>query len=225
MGAGGASSSSTGSFTSTSSGAGIGGDTCIGPPDGTCQYEQGEDCNCVDCLSTALCNMGQCANAGTTTCDHLNDSCTCANCSEDPLCADPTRANCRDAGACYPFTESCLCPNCWTDPACKASVAACANGKPDGMCDRSKEGCDCVDCWATPLCVPCSDGGACGGQACSCGSCVHQAQCNDVARCVDDGVCAIYTEGCICNDCKDLPECTRWFDAGVEGGSDASDGG
>ena len=37
-------------------------------------------------------------------------------------------------------------------------------------------------------------------------------------HCVNDGVCAILHEGCLCDDCKILPECAPWIpDAGLDG--------
>ncbi len=188
-------------------------------PDGICQLQMGEDCNCVDCQATAFCNPGMCTND--TSCDHVVDSCTCPGCAEDVYCGDPTLGNCKDGGACDPYVEGCHCPNCWTNPACQASVAACVGGKPDGICDRSKEDCNCVDCQGTPLCVPCLLSGTCvADEPCYCVDCANTKLCNDPARCVDDGICAILTEGCLCNDCKGLPECAPWVDGGTDAGSD-----
>lgn len=200
-----------------------GGSTCVGPmPDGVCDLQNGEDCNCVDCQDTAFCNPGQC-QAGGDSCDHLYDSCTCAICAEDRYCGDPTRGNCKDGGACDPFVEGCHCPNCWTDPACQGSVAACAGGQPDGTCDRTKEDCSCVDCQGTPLCIACQNTGTCDtNEPCYCPDCVNSKLCSDAMQCVDDGVCAALTEGCLCNDCKDLPECAPKV---ADAGADAADGG
>jgi hypothetical protein len=194
--------------------------------DGICEYEMGETCDCADCVSTALCVPGLCTNTGTTVCDHVLDSCTCANCAEDWLCSDPTLANCTDGGACDPFVEGCHCPNCWAYPSCVASVAACSGGVPDGLCDLATEGCACVDCQGTPLCVPCPSNGSCmPEEACSCSDCAGTTLCNDPGRCVDGGACAIFEEGCVCDACKAFPECAQWLDGGVEGGDGAVEGG
>jgi hypothetical protein len=36
------------------------------------------------------------------------------------------------------------------------------------------------------------------------------AACNKVANCVDDGVCDTRTEGCLCGDCRDSPNCNGY---------------
>ncbi len=54
---------------------------------------------------------------------------------------------------------------------------------------------------------------------------MYDQRCNDPLLCVKDGHCAIINEGCICDDCKDLPECKVWLDAGIDGGGDEGDGG
>ncbi len=214
---GGSGGSAPGAGGNGGAGGGAGGGTCA-VVDGVCELSLGEDCNCVDCMNTAYCHPGQCLD--TMSCDHTLDSCTCPGCAEDEYCGDPTLGNCLDGGACDPYTEGCHCPNCWTYSECQASVAACSGGKPDGICDRATENCDCVDCQGTPLCVPCQNAGCNDEEPCSCADCVTTQLCNDPSRCIDDGVCAILLEGCICDDCKSLPECAIWFDGGTEGGSD-----
>jgi hypothetical protein len=181
----------------------------------------GEDCNCVDCQGTAYCNPGKCGND--QECDHTLNACTCPSCANDKFCGDPTRANCKDGGVCDPFVEGCHCPDCWSYPGCMVSVQACAGGKPDGICDRDHEACDCVDCQGTPLCTTCQNTGSCTDQEpCNCGDCAFTKLCTDPAKCVNDGVCAIFFEGCLCDDCKNLIECAQWLpDAG---GSDAGPG-
>ena len=224
--AGGSTTSSSGTTAIPDGGVGGGNGMGCAVVDGVCELTLGEDCTCVDCQDTAYCHPGQCTD--TTTCDHMLDSCTCSGCAEDRLCGDPTLANCKDGGACDPYTEGCHCPDCWTYPACAPSVAACAGGKPDGICDRSLEGCGCVDCQGTPLCVQCANTGCNDNEPCSCADCVHTALCTDPGRCVNDGICAIFDEGCVCDDCKNLPECAVWLDGGVtDGGGDGggTDGG
>jgi hypothetical protein len=202
------------------------GSTCAGPmPDGICQPNLGEDCNCVDCAVTAWCIPGQCG--GTMGCDHWLDSCTCPDCAEDSFCGDPTLGNCTDAGTCDPFTEGCHCPNCWSYMECQASVAACAGGKPDGICDRATENCNCVDCQGTPLCVPCQNTGTCiVNEPCYCADCNFTPPCQSPTNCVDDGICDAFTEGCHCPDCAGLPECAPWVGDGgsPEGGADLDAG-
>jgi hypothetical protein len=202
------------------------GSTCL-HVDGFCDLMAAEDCNCIDCSTTALCVPDQCLDDDT--CDHLLDSCICPGCANDGICGDPGKSNCVDDGKCDSFNEGCHCKDCWTKDACAPRVAACAGGQPDGKCDRATEGCDCVDCEGTPLCVVCSVDHLCGpDDPCSCVDCATDVTCHDPSHCVDDGVCAIIHEGCGCNDCKDLPECAMpdgGTDAGNDAGADAGDGG
>ena len=209
------------------SGASGGFGTCIGDgPDGICQYNQGEDCGCVDCVNTALCMPDTCGAAGQ--CDHALDSCTCAICAEDATCGDPNLGNCKDDGVCDAFVEGCHCKDCWTDPFCVASATACNGGMPDGVCDyQHGETCACVDCQGTPLCAVCASGGVCSvNEPCDCPDCVDSPGCKDPAMCTDDGgVCAILTEGCMCDACKSWPQCQPDGGAPDGGGGGAGTGG
>jgi hypothetical protein len=210
-GAGGAMATSSSHVTVGVGGAGGHGSCFV--VDGKCDLHTGEDCNCVDCQDTAMCVPDQCTSP--TSCDHLYDSCTCAGCAEDGFCGDPGKGNCKDDGVCQYF-EGCHCADCAQSPNCAPRLAACAGGKPDGVCDRSAEDCSCLDCEGTPLCVPCAIDHVCStNDPCSCSDCVGQSLCNDPTKCVDDGVCAIISEGCICNDCKALPECVALLDGGA----------
>jgi hypothetical protein len=229
-GTGGATSTTThGSVTITAGGGGPGGaGTCVGDgPDGICQYNLGEDCNCKDCLQTALCIPDACLQAGM--CDHALDACTCPVCWEDAECGDPGLHNCNDDGVCDPFVEGCHCKDCWNDPNCGAGATSCNGGKPDGTCDyQHGETCDCVDCQGTPLCVMCAPDGMCGvTEPCYCADCLADPGCNDPAMCTDDGTCATLVEGCACQDCQSWPQCQPDGgapDGGGTGGAGAGGG-
>jgi hypothetical protein len=213
----------TTSTTSTSVSVGTGGSSTCKYPDGKCELAMGEDCTCEDCKDTAFCNPDQCLD--TDKCDRLYDSCICPGCANDGFCGDPAKNNCTDDGTCDSYNEGCHCPDCWDKPACAPRVMACAGGKPDGICDRATEDCTCVDCEGTPLCVPCSVDGHCGEEdPCACSDCFGQSLCADPNHCVNDGVCATISEGCICDDCKDLPECQALLDGGAPDASDVDAG-
>jgi hypothetical protein len=204
---------------------GVGGAGRCDIVDGVCDISAGEGCACVDCQMSALCNPDQCID--TDSCDHVNDSCVCAGCAEDPVCGTPAMTNCVNDGMCDTFNEGCHCKDCYTDPNCAPRVAACNGGKADGKCDYANgETCACVDCEGTPLCVPCDIDGTCGpSDPCSCVDCIHDIVCNDPTMCVNDGVCDIIHEGCICPDCASWPQCQQWLDGGTDGGDAGGQGG
>lgn len=57
---------------------------------------------------------------------------------------------------------------------------------------------------------PCTDDGMCGVEDdCVCPECDDDLFCGDADNCENDGVCAEFEEGCICEDCADLPVCER----------------
>ena len=173
--------------------------------DGVCNSMAGEDCACVDCVSTAFCNPDQCVNDGA--CDPLADSCICPDCDNTHYCGDPAKKNCTDDGMCDSFYEGCGCADCATKPHCAELLTTCEGGHLDGACSAT-EPCTCPDCFGLAQCVPCQSMSAClPGDPCSCPGCELTAVCSDLAGCVDDGICDILDEGCPCADCVATPAC------------------
>ncbi len=204
--------SGTGFAAATGAGGGVSSCDIV---DGVCNSMAGEDCACVDCAHTAFCNPDQCVNDGV--CDPLEDSCTCPDCDNTHYCGDPAKKNCINDGVCDSFYEGCGCADCTTKPHCAALLATCTGGHLDGACDVT-EPCSCPDCFGLAQCVPCQSPGACmPGDPCSCAGCDVTAVCSDPAGCVDDGICDILDEGCICSDCASTPAC-----AGGSGSSGSS---
>ncbi len=192
----------TGSGDATTVGSGV--STCD-IVDGVCSLMAGEDCGCVDCAGTAICNPDQCVTD--QVCDPLDDSCICPDCDNTHYCGDPAKKNCVDDGVCDSFYEGCGCADCGGKPHCAELLATCAGGHLDGVCAKG-EPCSCPDCFGLAQCVACPSPDACSpGDPCSCPGCAATPVCSDLAGCVDDGVCDILDEGCVCGDCMTTLAC------------------
>lgn len=210
---------SIGTVTSTSAEAGSGGASTCDIVDGVCSPKSGEDCGCADCAGTAICNADQCVNDGI--CDQFDDSCICPDCDNTHYCGDPAKKNCTDDGVCDSFYEGCGCADCGAKPHCAALLATCDAGHLDGAC-AADEPCTCPDCFGLAQCVTCQNPGTCSpGDPCSCPGCDATPVCSDPAGCVDDGVCDILDEGCVCADCVNTPACKGGSGAGGAGSGSA----
>ena len=191
--------------------------------DDVCDAMAGEDCACVDCAKTALCHADQCVTDGV--CDPLDDACICPDCDNTHYCGDPAKKNCTDDGACDSFYEGCGCADCATKPHCAALLATCEGGHLDGAC-RGAEACSCPDCFGLAQCVPCQTPGVCApGDPCSCAGCGGSVVCSDASKCLDDGVCDILDEGCVCADCAATPACLLVHGTGTSASSSSGSAG
>ena len=201
--------------TGTSAEVGAGGGSTCDIVDGVCSPMAGENCGCIDCADTAICNADQCVSDGI--CDQFDDSCICPDCDNTHYCGDPAKKNCTDDGVCDSFYEGCGCADCGTKTHCMALLATCNEGHLDGAC-AADEPCTCPDCFGLAQCVTCQSPGICSpGDPCSCPGCEATSVCSDPAGCIDDGVCDILDEGCVCSDCVKTPACAGGTGAGGSG--------
>jgi hypothetical protein len=92
-----------------------------GVPDGVCDYQHGETCDCVDCQGTPLCAV--CVNDGMC---QVDEPCNCPDCVGDPGCNAPQHCS-DDGGVCAILVENCSCEVCQSWPQCQPD-----GGAPDG---------------------------------------------------------------------------------------------
>jgi hypothetical protein len=192
---------------------------CIGGMlDGTCDVLGGESCDCDDCKDAGICKEDSCRDDAEG-CDPVFDACTCPQCNNVHYCNNPTQSNCVTDGRCDPSYEGCSCDDCKTVEKCKEGLQSCIHMPPNGVCEDGddSESCDCVDCFGVPRCVlKCTTDLKCeSDESCACEDCRGTAYCTDPTRCQDDGICDIIVEGCVCADCKAIPECDFMIDAGA----------
>ncbi len=58
--------------------------------------------------------------------------------------------------------------------------------------------------------APCTDDGVCGQEDdCVCPECDDDLFCRDPENCENDGICREFEEGCVCEDCAEIPRCER----------------
>jgi len=53
----------------------------------------------------------------------------------------------------------------------------------------------------------CTNDGNCSNDDCVCPDCDDDLFCSDPSNCMDNGVCRLFNEGCVCVDCMTRPEC------------------
>lgn len=102
-------------------------------------------------------------------------------------------------------------------------------GAADGKCDPDGgEDCACDDCLkaCSGECTA-SDPPACTFEdACTCEECWADKACTDPTKdnCTNDGTCDFFLEGCLCDDCASLSNCSGFVGAGGSGGATGGGG-
>jgi len=179
-------------------------ETCNTPTDDDCDgmtNESGAGCVCIP-NSTAPCYTGPAGTQGVGICAAGTQTCN-AQGTAFGMCV----------GQVLPVTESCMTPqddNCdgTVNEGCTSSDPNCIGGVSNGTC-QAFESCLCGDCVADAACQStCVADGACTlDDDCVCDDCDADSFCGDSTNCIDDGVCAPFSEGCICTDCATNPAC------------------
>lgn len=202
------------------------GEGCSVRADGVCDINGGEDCDCVDCKSTAYCRQDagidcDAPEQNDGLCDPISDFCVCDDCRKDPYCQDPSKTNCVQDGQCQGFLEGCLCDDCGDAGRCQVNREASCSAEGDPAECGEDEGCDCISCLWTKSCA-CTDDGVCApDEPCICDDCESDPYCITKA-CQVDCVCDIFGETCACSDCAN--ECGMDAGACGAGGSGGSGG-